>query len=1139
MIKEQKRGMKEKFELFLARYPITFYFGLLILFFTGLITWLHYRFDWSFNFAQFNLWLTRNSEPILIAVSLLLALTMIGSAMAYRQTCKLNHEEYLLWLNQRATRTLFPMFIPLHDYLRLRFKSYRWWHVQVYSSTIHTVLLFLFIAMSMFSVRSLYAPFPGEPSCSITLGISDVVITTNTTWSTNQCVGNVTIRNGATLTINGGISVSATGLNVGDTTSSGHIIAKGDLLNNMGVYMNITGSVVIHPGSTINANGQGYAGGTSGSMNGGGTGGGSSVANGADRSGGGGGYGGAGASFSSATGGNSYGTNTAPDHLGSGGAFASDSQADGNDLNGGAGGGALKLSSSGTMTINGTISANGDSSLGAGGGSGGTIWLIANSFAGSGSVTAKGGNGGTSNAVGGGGGGGGRILRQFTSSNGPNLTLRATKGTGGTGGADGSITNVGTATSFSVTGLAATTAGSSQSFTLTARDSTNAVASTFTGTVSFSSTDDQATLPGNYSFTAANNGVATISGLILKTAGTHSVNATQIGNTSVTGSQTGVAVYPGNTVSFLLTKKGDSTATAGEELDFSVIAKDVYNNTVTGFKGKVMFTSTDAQANLPGEYGFVEGDSGMKIVTVILKTAGSQSVTVSTSSNQSRSNGISKGTLNVTVNPGNLAGYLFSTSAAQTVSIGWSQTVTAKDAYNNTLSGHAATLTPTSTGSAKFYTDDRYNVITSTYQLSSGQTTIYVKDAVAEKIKIRVTNEQNIAGESTEITVGGSTTGGNTSAGGTGTTAPNTNTQSDPISCPAGQKLVTSTTIGDDEATRSICVDDPVVSMPTTPLEKLDQGAAAALENAYSQNEIVANVANTAIAITTPVLTAAAVGPIGTAMTSAIINGMVKGVSVFNTQFLGLVPTRRRRRWGIVRSNQTGLPLGGVFIELLDQSGKVINKTMTDKTGRYGFLVDQPGSYQIQINNPLYQRYWSQPIVVTDPARDIIDESITLVPVDQELTKRLSKISQVLKVAKALNYLHWPLMIFGSGLAIYVYYQDPNLIKALILALYSFLWLSKLLEIEYRRPYGIVVDAVTGAPQDFSVVQISSDPDVSHKTAVVRSTITDSQGRFLFIVKPEIYHLVAAKEGYRPAEMLINGETVNLTVKLHPDKTAR
>src|SRR5207245_885844 len=68
-------------------------------------------------------------------------------------------------------------------------------------------------------------------------------------------------------------------------------------------------------------------------------------------------------------------------------------------------------------------------------------------------------------------------------------------------------------------------------------------ASGYTGTVHFSSSDAQAVLPANYTFTATDAGVHTFSAT-LKTPGAQSVTATDTTAASLTASQTGIAVSP-------------------------------------------------------------------------------------------------------------------------------------------------------------------------------------------------------------------------------------------------------------------------------------------------------------------------------------------------------------------------------------------------------------------------------------------------------------------------------------------------------------------------------------------------------------------------------------------------------------------
>lgn len=108
-----------------------------------------------------------------------------------------------------------------------------------------------------------------------------------------------------------------------------------------------------------------------------------------------------------------YGTQNTPTLFGSGGAASPNA----GEI-GGNGGGKVYINSTGTLSIAGSIASNGATgntvSFGAGGGSGGSVYLVGTAFSGNGSLSANGGNAGNS----GGGGGGGRIAVHYGSQSG-------------------------------------------------------------------------------------------------------------------------------------------------------------------------------------------------------------------------------------------------------------------------------------------------------------------------------------------------------------------------------------------------------------------------------------------------------------------------------------------------------------------------------------------------------------------------------------------------------------------------------------------------------------------------------------------------------------------------------------------------
>jgi hypothetical protein len=167
---------------------------------------------------------------------------------------------------------------------------------------------------------------------------------------------------------------------------------------------------------------------------------GAGVSTGTNAGGGGGGHGGLGGrSGANRAGGFMYGSTTQPVSLGSGGG-------NGQLPNfGGAGGGKVKMTVAGTLTLNGIITADGSSAPWAinsgfgGGGSAGSIWITTGSLTGGGQLTARGGWGVNSgNSLAGGGGSGGRIAIDSMNTGGFIGAIEVQGGSGAQAGANGS-----------------------------------------------------------------------------------------------------------------------------------------------------------------------------------------------------------------------------------------------------------------------------------------------------------------------------------------------------------------------------------------------------------------------------------------------------------------------------------------------------------------------------------------------------------------------------------------------------------------------------------------------------------------------------------------------------------------------------
>jgi hypothetical protein len=229
------------------------------------------------------------------------------------------------------------------------------------------------------------------------------------------------------------------------------------------------------------------------------------------------------------------------------------------------------------------------------------------------------------------------------------------------------------------------TAGTQVGVTVTAVDIYGNRASGYTGTVHFSSTDGRASLPADYTFTAADGGAHTFP-VTLKTAGTQSFSVTDTTNSAFSGTQSGIVVVPAPASVFVFTGLPAST-TAGAPQTFTITSQDGFGN-VAPYFGTVSFSSSDTQASLPGFYTFTAADAGSHTFTATLKTAGAQSLTVADAFT-----GTPSGTQSITVTPAAAASFAVTGfPTATTAGVAHSFTVTARDAFGNVATGYTGTV---------------------------------------------------------------------------------------------------------------------------------------------------------------------------------------------------------------------------------------------------------------------------------------------------------------------------------------------------------------------------------------------------------------------------------------------------------------
>ncbi len=245
------------------------------------------------------------------------------------------------------------------------------------------------------------------------------------------------------------------------------------------------------------------------------------------------------------------------------------------------------------------------------------------------------------------------------------------------------------ASQLKVKAPASSTAGAPFSITVTALDPYGNIATGYTGTVHFTSSDKKAVLPADYTFTVGtggDNGIHTTV-VTLKTAGSQTVTATDTVTATITGKSSTIKVSAAAVNHLKVTAVASTTA--GTAFSITVTAQDAFNNTVTSYTGTIHFTSSDIQSLLPADYTFTATDKGVHKFSngATLKTAGMQTVTATDTVTPSIT-----GSASIKVKAAKATTLSITAPANVTHGTAFNFTVTVLDAFGNVATGYTGTV---------------------------------------------------------------------------------------------------------------------------------------------------------------------------------------------------------------------------------------------------------------------------------------------------------------------------------------------------------------------------------------------------------------------------------------------------------------
>lgn len=251
-----------------------------------------------------------------------------------------------------------------------------------------------------------------------------------------------------------------------------------------------------------------------------------------------------------------------------------------------------------------------------------------------------------------------------------------------------------------------------------------------------------------------------------------------------------------------------------------------------------------------------------------------------------------------------------------------------------------------------------------------------------------------------------------------------------------------------------------------------------------------------------------------------LLNGLlnIPLLSPFAGFFAYFLPWFRRNRpkaWGTVLDSESGQPLALVAVRLFDkEKNKVVDTQLTDKDGRFGFLVE-PGRYFLQAVKKNYdfpshiknEEYHGGPVEIKEEG--LTKLNIFLDPKLNVLSARINVLNIFLNIVKNLRL---PLLTIGTIIALMFYFVDSNLYNLAIIALYAIIWLYDLANhFAYVKSFGKIRDAVSSEELNLAIVRLFNESSGK----LIATRVSSRKGDYSMLVQAGRYHLNITRAQYQ------------------------
>ncbi len=262
---------------------------------------------------------------------------------------------------------------------------------------------------------------------------------------------------------------------------------------------------------------------------------------------------------------------------------------------------------------------------------------------------------------------------------------------------------------------------------------------------------------------------------------------------------------------------------------------------------------------------------------------------------------------------------------------------------------------------------------------------------------------------------------------------------------------------------------------------------------------------------------------------------------------------RKRKKWGIIYNSLSKRPVDLAIVRLLDaNTNRVLRSAVTDKDGRYFFIV-HAGEFKLSVTKAGFvfptaylkdehedgdwlDLYHGETIKVT--------ESTTItanIPVDPITVERTERTITWIGIARRLQNSIAVLSILAM-LVVTLISPTKLVIGLLVLNVITYMIFRRLSVTAKPKNWGIVYDKITGKPIRNALARVFE----SKYNKLLETQVTDSRGRYSFLVGRNVYYVTFEKPGYQkeqkgPVDLLtakkIEG-VISVDVHLQPVSAA-